>query len=213
MVRGGDNGGHIAFLNHVDQGTPRRSQRLVRFQATPDPGVKASSRLHHARCGEARCDRIAANRRYSGSCSLRRGHGLRVDQPLSTQPACLENRQHVATCEQIFSNDRLAGAGHRPKVFGNQRLSGWHASCFSQWQRSIVPTIAPGWRAEHCKVHAMIASCSRLSCARRATTKLHIRGGLGALRTTISTGSAASPAAELHCGFAPFRCNNRHKGE
>jgi len=51
------------------------------------------------------------------------------------------------------------------------------------------------------------------ACARRAITKLHIRGGLGALRTSISARSAASPAAEFHCGFAPFRCNNRHNGE
>jgi hypothetical protein len=58
--------------------------RLERFQATLDPAVKASSRLHHARCGTARCDRIAANRRYAGSCLLRCGRGVRVDQPLLT---------------------------------------------------------------------------------------------------------------------------------
>jgi hypothetical protein len=38
------------------------------------------------------------------------------------QTVCLENRQHVAACEQIFSNDRSAGAGHPPKAFENQRL-------------------------------------------------------------------------------------------
>jgi hypothetical protein len=77
------------------------------------------------------------------------------------QTVCLENRQHVAAREQIFSNDRSAGAGHRPRLSGINGLSGWHASCFGQWQRSIVPAIASGWRAAHSKVHAMIASPSR----------------------------------------------------
>src|SRR5258708_3627035 len=58
--------------------------RLKRFQAPLARGVKPSSRLPPARCGARRCDRIGANRRYAGSCSRRRGRGLRVDQPLST---------------------------------------------------------------------------------------------------------------------------------
>jgi hypothetical protein len=37
--------------------------RVERFQPTLDPGVKTSSRLHHARCDAARRDQIAANRR------------------------------------------------------------------------------------------------------------------------------------------------------
>jgi len=65
------------------------------------------------------------------------------------QTVCLENRQHVAAREQIFSNDRSAGARHRPRLSGINGLSGWHASCFGQWQRSIVPAIASGWRATH----------------------------------------------------------------
>jgi hypothetical protein len=64
MVRGGDSAGHIAFLDHVDQGcTPRRSRSSRALSPTLDPGVKTSSRLHHARCSAARRDQIAANRR------------------------------------------------------------------------------------------------------------------------------------------------------
>jgi hypothetical protein len=38
------------------------------------------------------------------------------------QTVCLENRQQIAACEQIFSNDRSARGRPWLKAFGNQRL-------------------------------------------------------------------------------------------
>jgi hypothetical protein len=49
------------------------------------------------------------------------------------QTVCLENHQQAAACEQIFSNDRSARTGHRPRLSEINGLSGWHASCFGQW--------------------------------------------------------------------------------
>jgi len=126
--------------------------RLERFQTTLDPGVKTSSRVHHAHCGAARCDRIAANRRYAGSCLLATMWTRLSGGPAivgAGQTVCLENRQHVAACEQVFGSDSRLVAGRRPRLSGINGLSGWHASCFGQWQRSIVPAIASGWRATH----------------------------------------------------------------
>ena len=142
--------------------------RLERFQATLDPGVKTSSRLHHAHCGAARCDRVAANRRYagSGSCLLATMWTQLSGGPAivgAGQTVCLENRQHVAACEQVFSSDRSARGRPSPKAFGNQRLirlarivlrSMASAASFRRSLQVGVPRT--------CKVHAMIASRSRL---------------------------------------------------
>jgi hypothetical protein len=73
------------------------------------------------------------------------------------------------------------------KAFGNQWLIWLARIVLGQWQRSIVAAIASGWRATHCEVHAMIASRSWPGVRRPSHHKLHIRRGLGALRTSIST--------------------------
>jgi hypothetical protein len=169
-----------------------------------DPGAKISSRLHHARCG-------AATQSKRGEPPLR----WIVLAKMWTRPSdgttivdgsivCLENRQRIAACEQIFSNDRSAGAGHRPRLSGINGLSGWHASCFGQWQRSIVPAIASGWRATHCKVHAMIASRSRPGVRAPSHHKTSYQRRLGRIahKHLHTIGSLAR--AEFHCGFAPF---------
>jgi len=82
--------------------------RVERFQSTLDPEVKTSSRLHHARSG-------AATQSNRGEPPLR----WIVLATMWTRPSvgttivdgsivCLENRQRIAACEQIFSNDSSA---------------------------------------------------------------------------------------------------------
>ena len=93
--------------------------RSERFRATLDPGVKTSSRLHHARCGAARCDRIAANRRYAGSCWRRCGRGLRVDRRAERLP-----RKSSINC-RVRTNLQQRQVGSRrpsPKALENQWL-------------------------------------------------------------------------------------------
>ena len=139
--------------------------RLERFQATLDPGVKTSSRLHHAHCDAARCDRIAANRRYAGSCLLATMWTRLSGGPAivgAGQTVCLE--KSTRCCVRTSLQQRQVGS--QPAIAQGFREStaypaGTHRASVNGSAASFRRSLQVGV-PRTCKVHAMIASRSRL---------------------------------------------------
>jgi hypothetical protein len=138
--------------------------RLERFQATLDPGVKTSSRLHHAHCG--------AMRSHRGEPPLRWILPARddVDAAFGWTSDCrrsadrLPRKSSTRCCVRTSLQQRQVGS--RPAIAQGFREStaypaGTHRASVNGSAASFRRSLQVGV-PRTCKVHAMIASRSRL---------------------------------------------------
>jgi hypothetical protein len=141
---------------------------IPRFQATLDPGVKTSSRLHHAHCGAVRC---GAMRSHRGEPPLRWILPARddVNAAFGRTSHCrrradrLPRKSSTRCCVRTSLQQRQVGS--RPAIAQGFREStaysaGTHRASVNGSAASFRRSLQVGV-PRTCKVHAMIASRSR----------------------------------------------------